>query len=536
MKLRLPDYMGVFAEENEKAFGHENATKLGDACVWLEQNEESLHVKACAAGTALKYIRLRWNFTEGEKRHEPVKVLGDEWERGYGRMEWRGVVPEKCMPWAFAVSNGSDTVEDTAGRLTECFGVKARPAALCFWQYDEKGVTLWLDVRNGGSGVLLGGRTLDVCEIVFGEYRDTTAFRAVHAFYGALCADRIVPNHKVYGSNNWYYAYGNSSHEEILSDARLVSELCEGLENRPYMVIDDGWSPNRTDGPWDRGNAKFPDMRALAEGIKAVGARPGIWVRYLADTGHETEGVLPEYRLMRDDKFLDPSHPAVLEMIKRDTRRIVEDWGYQLIKHDFSTCDIFGDWGVWRTTSLTDDGWHFYDRTKTSAEIVTAFYRTIREAAGEDTVIIGCNVIGHLTAGLAHLNRTGDDTSGREWERTRLMGPNTLAFRMAHDKTFYVADADCVGITENVPWALNREWLRALSSSGTPLFVSCKPGVLDEEGLNDLREAFRRASVQEDVLEPVDWMETTCPGLWRLNGELVRFNWIPETGAEGFRP
>ena len=43
-----------------------------------------------------------------------------------------------------------------------------------------------LVLRNGGSGVLLGGRTLDVCEIVFSEFRDTTAFRAVHAFYGAL--------------------------------------------------------------------------------------------------------------------------------------------------------------------------------------------------------------------------------------------------------------------------------------------------------------------------------------------------------------
>ena len=536
MKLRYPDVTDIYGEDAHGTFGAAAAAALKDIRVRLRESEGRLLVSAFACETPLRYIRLRWNFTAEESRGEPVRVLGDEWERGYGTMEWRAVVPERCMPWAFSVSNGSDADGSLTGRFTECFGVRVRPAALCFWQYDPCGVTLWLDVRNGGSGVRLNGRELDVCEIMFGEYRESTAFRAVHSFYGMLCGDPLEADHRIYGSNNWYYAYGESSHNDILNDARLVSGLCAGLENRPYMVIDDGWQPNRTDGPWDRGNERFPDMKALAEGMKALGVRPGIWIRYLADSRRETPGVLPEHRLPRDGQYLDPSHPGVLEKVKADTRRIVNDWGFSLIKHDFSTYDIFGDWGVRRTTTLTDDGWHFFDRTKTSAEIVAGFYRAIREAAGKDTVILGCNVIGHLAAGLVHLNRTGDDTSGREWERTRRMGPNTLAFRMLHDKTFYAADADCVGITEHVPWTLNREWLKALSASGTPLFVSCKPGALDEAGLEELRAAFARASVQADTLEPVDWMETTCPGLWRLNGRLVKFNWIPAAGAEGFKP
>ena len=536
MKLRYPDIVSIYAEGRQIAVEGQDKAALGDAQVWFEQPAGSLRVLARAEETALKYIALRWIFTDAERRREPVRVLGDEWERGYGRMEWRGIVPERCMPWTVAVSNGSDADRDVSGRFTECFGVKVRPTALCFWQYDQRGVTLWLDVRNGGNGVRLKGRTLAVCDVVFGEYRNDTAFHAIHAFYASLCDDRIEPPFKVYGSNNWYYADGKSSHEEILSDAKLVSDLCAGLENRPFMVIDDGWQPNPTNGPWDRGNERFPDMKSLAERMKALGARPGIWIRYLGDEKQDTPGILPEHRLSRNEKYLDPSHPSVLEKVREDTRRIVNDWGFELIKHDFSTYDIFGDWGVWRATTLTDDGWFFYDRTKTSAEIVVNFYRAIREAAGENTILIGCNVIGHLAAGLVHLNRTGDDTSGREWERTRKMGVNTLAFRMLHDKTFFAADADCVGITEAVDWRLNREWLRALSVSGTPLFVSCKPGVPDEAALNDLRQAFSRASRQEDALEPVDWMETTCPGLWRLNGEPVSFDWYPPMGAEAFRP
>ena len=230
-------------------------------------------------------------------------------------------------------------------------------------------------------------------------------------------------------------------------------------------------------------------------------------------------------RLSRDARFLDPSHPAVLELVARDTRRIVEDWGFSLIKHDYSTFDLFGDWGCNIKGHITKDGWHFHDRSRTSAEIVLDFYRTIREAAG-DAIVLGCNVIGHLAAGLVEINRTGDDTSGKEWARTRKMGVNTLAFRMLHDGAFFDADADCVGVMGLIPWKLNREWLRALSVSGTPLFVSYNPKLRDEAAFADLAAAFARSAKQADELVPLDWMENTCPEKWLLNGSPVEFDWF----------
>jgi hypothetical protein len=36
--------------------------------------------------------------------------------------------------------------------------------------------------------------------------------------------------------------------------------------------------------------------------------------------------------------------------------------------------------------------------------------------------------VGHLAAGLTHAQRTGDDTLGRAWDRTRRVGVNTLPF------------------------------------------------------------------------------------------------------------
>jgi alpha-galactosidase len=120
--------------------------------------------------------------------------------------------------------------------------------------------------------------------------------------------------------------------------------------------------------------------------------------------------------------------------------------------------------------------------------------------------IIGCNTVSHLCAGLVHLNRTGDDTSGREWERTKKMGVNSLAFRLAQNEAFYMCDADCVGILgEIIPWELNSQWLHLLSYSNTPLFVSCTDKLTDEQK-KDLKEAYQ---VYQSIhsIEPIDIFE-----------------------------
>ena len=108
-----------------------------------------------------------------------------------------------------------------------------------------------------------------------------------------------------------------------------------------------------------------------------------------------------------------------------------------------------------------------------------------------DALVIGCNTVSHLSAGVFEICRIGDDTSGTEWARTRKMGVNTLAFRGAQHGAFYVADADCVGVTNAVPWAMNRQWLDLLSRSGTMLFVSLAPDALGADQRRDLTRGAR---------------------------------------------
>jgi alpha-galactosidase len=198
---------------------------------------------------------------------------------------------------------------------------------------------------------------------------------------------------------------------------------------------------------------------------------------------------------------------------------------YDLIKHDYSTFDLLGRWGFQMGSEITDTGWSFADRSKTSAEIIRLFYETIHPPPGA-AVLIGCNTIGYLAAGTVQLQRIRDDTSGKEWARTRKMGVNTLAFRIAQHNALFAVDADCVGVTDMVPWTLNRQWLDLLSRSGTPLFVSIDPAALDTEKRADLRQVLERASSPAPLREPLDWMGTTVPSEWRFGEEPRAYDWF----------
>jgi alpha-galactosidase len=227
---------------------------------------------------------------------------------------------------------------------------------------------------------------------------------------------------------------------------------------------------------------------------------------------------------------LDPTIPEVQHKISQDIGRI-HDWGYALIKHDYSTFDIMGRWGFQMGTSLTRDGWAFASGTDcTTAEVIRALYATIRVAAG-DSLVIGCNTVNHLAAGQFEICRIGDDTSGTEWARTRKMGVNSLAFRGAQHGAFYAADADCVGVTKDIPWAMNRQWLELLSRSGTTTFVSLAPDAMGAAQREDLKRALAAAARPQPLGEPMDWQRRVYPEHWELAGGKRDFDWFGPDGA-----
>lgn len=513
--IRNPDVVTVLTDSGKVTDTEVTFTKVE---VSSDSSEKGLCIQVRATEDAVTFIRLRWQ----ERMDAPGQILTDDWERSYGTLEWRGFVPERKLPWYFLMNTPEGVF---------CAGVLVRPSALCYWQVDPKGVTLVLDVRNGGMGVKLCGRVLEAATVVSAWYPEISPFEAGKRFCGVMCKDPILPKSPVYGSNNWYYAYGKSSEREILEDTTYLAELTAGLSNRPFMVIDDGWQMNDCTGPWYTGNDRFPDMKGLASKMREEGVKPGIWLRLLADRSRRLS---KDWVLRTDaggDVSLDPSHPHVLSYTAENIARL-HDWGYELIKHDFSVYDTIGHFSNNMPTTLVKPGWHFYDRSKTTAEIIKEFYRVILESSG-GALILGCCVMDHLCAGYVHINRTGNDTSGQYWEKTRFCGVNAMAFKLFQHNQFYAVDADCAGLTEFVPWEKNAQWLDLLAKSGTVFFVSSKKGVLNERQKDILREAYARASVQTDTLEPLDWLTCTTPGRWLVNGEEVCYNWYEDGGISG---
>ncbi len=511
-----PDAIAIWTEE-----GRDDAA----ADILLTPVEgEGLRVEIGSVSAPLTYAALYWKTS----LPEAARILGDHWERGYGDLEWRGIMPERVLPW-YAL------IHDPKTGATQGYGVETGAGSFASWRVEETGVTLVLDLRSGGMGVHLGRRTLSAATIrTLTSEPDESPFVFACRFCRALCPAPRLPAHPVYGGNDWYFRYGNITTQTVQQDAGLIRELAPRGNNDPTYVIDAGWFPEAgcNGGPYDRGNAGFPDMPGLAAWMRSQEIRPGIWIRPLLTA----EKVSASWRVperhphgREASHYLDPTVPDVLERVRDDMARL-SAWGYEVIKHDFTTYDLLGRWGFQMGAEVTSGGWAFADRSRTNAEIIHRLYTVLREAAGEAT-LIGCNTVGHLGAGLFELQRTGDDTSGKHWERTRKMGVNTLAFRMPQHGAFFAADADCVGLTHAIPWDQNRQWLDAVARSGTPLFVSADPDALGPEQRAALSLAFAQAAQPTVSAEPLDWMQTTCPRHWRFDTETVPYDWSGFAGS-----
>ncbi len=517
--LRQPDAVVAYSglQEPVKLLRHSASWDLADvsAGLHLSPSGQELSIRVISPTTALTHLHLRWNL----RIHCDVRCLGDAWERSYGDLEWRGVVPNRVMPWYFLTFDGHNLCG---------FGVKVQPAAFCFWQLDPMGISLWIDIRNGGMPLLLGQRSLDVATVVArtGD-REETPFAAAQAFCRLMCTAPRLPVGPLYGSNDWYYAYGRNSPDGILRDADLVAQVAPNGGPRPYVVIDDGWQDPR----------RFPDMRDLARRIHSRNARPGIWVRPLrAPSGATSSLLLSNARFgaaaRKSTPAWDPTIPEALERVLDSVKDPV-NWGYEFVKHDFSTFDLLGQWGSAMGPLPAVDGWRFADRSLTTAEVLLRLYRSLRHAAGSNVVLLGCNTIGHLSAGIFESQRIGDDVSGTDWERTRRMGVNALGLRLPQHGTFYHADPDCVAITKAIDWHTARQWLDVVSRSGTSLFISAGTGDVGPDQLAVLRDAFRLVGLSYG--HAPDWIDTTAPRQWRFEDNIgTQYDWSGSNGAFPF--
>lgn len=487
-------------------------------------------VVVCPSEQPVQYLKLRFNcdFSLVDK------VYGDYWARcSYIHpLEWKNVLPERQMPWYCYL------MQD---KKVHCYGVKTGADCFASWYVDPKGISLFLDLSNGTGGTDLK-QPLVACEVVETEsLENESSFSVAKRFAKIMCEKPVLPKQPIFGVNNWYWAYGDISAQSVLLETDYLIKMTKGTKNRPYMIIDDGWQKNRTvgteggtyiGGEW-LPNEKFKDMKALCDKIHEKGANAGLWIRPLL-----TRENIPEEQVLTQGfggTILDPSHPENLKKIGEDVKRIKE-WGFDLIKHDFTQIDTFGSFADGTEVALSKDASikdrEFYDKTKTNATIIKNLYKTIQESAGEMDVI-GCNVFGHLSAGIHSIHRVGADTSGRAFEITRSDGINSM-MRLPQNKNFYLADPDCAAFTKMVDSGLNLDFLEMCAITGVTTLASVTPNSLTEKELKRINEIFKIIDRNQDFYDIKNYDKTCCPDTFiNEKGEEKSFDWY--RGYKGVR-
>ncbi len=514
--LRTPDFVTGATDKSSYRFEEEtNASCPIQYDFMIENNSAKVIIHP--SGAPVKFLKLRF----GADLSFAESVCGDTWVccGSEKPIYWSSITGYRNLPWYFYLRGGEKMA---------CYGVKTGADCFAFWQVDTKGITLFLNLTSGAGGTDLK-ESLVACEIVeyfAPDYQD--AYKTADIFASKMCDKPNLPEKPIFGLNDWYWAYGKVTHDIVIKEIDILSGLTQGLNNKPFLVIDAGWQKlydgDYIGGPWES-SEKFGDIKRTSEEIHKKDINAGVWFRPIL-----TREDLPEDVILRkhdEGIVLDPSHPYTLEKVASDVKKI-SSYGFRMIKHDFSVWDILGKVPGEDCTvnfySSSNALPKFYDNTKTTATIIKELYRTIQNTAGK-TLIMGCGVVNHLAAGIHQINRIGIDTSGRHFALTLNNGINSF-MRLPQNRNFYITDHDCAAFTPNVPFEENLNFLELCAISGTVTMASITPDLLNAKELQKIADVFKIADRVDNRVDIVNFEKTSMPEKFIYNGEIKEYNWF----------
>ncbi|MEN0005460.1 MAG: glycoside hydrolase family 36 protein [Bacteroidota bacterium] len=217
------------------------------------------------------------------------------------------------------------------------------------------------------------------------------------------------------GWTSWYNYYTD------ISEALLQKHI-EGFAARDFPIqifqIDDGYQTRV--GDWFSIKDSFPNgMRSIAEAIHAKGYKAGLWLApFVCERRSQLYQAHPDW-LLRDAKgrpvragyapiwsgyfyALDFYHPEVQAYLAEVLHTFVQTWDFDLLKLDF----------LYAVCLLPRPD-------KTRAQILHEALHFIREAVGQETLLLGCGVPLGPSFGLFDYCRIGADIH-LKWEHRLL--------------------------------------------------------------------------------------------------------------------
>jgi len=336
---------------------------------------------------------------------------------------------------------------------------------------------------------------------------------------------------------SWYQYFRNVTSEGVEKNLELLSDRYRGLDIE-LVQVDDGYQKEL--GDWLETSPGFAGgMKRLADEIASRGKMPGIWVAPFT--------VMRRSRLFKEKKDwvlrskkgrpvlagvnpmwkwrfygLDLTHPEVLDWL-REVFTTLKGYGYHFFKLDFLACGLL-------------EGKR-YDPSVTRAEAARRALAVIREAVGEDSIIMtaGCPIL--LGTGIFDIQRIGPDVApywrafyqplirDRSTPSTRNCLINTFTRCFMHGR-LWEADPDCLlvrGSEISLDEAERRTLASGVAMLGGAFMIS-----------DDLSLWGPEEEELAGCLLPPLRTRPFCPDLWRREVPRYMVNRLEDPGGAYF--
>ncbi|MDO5553034.1 MAG: alpha-galactosidase [Planctomycetia bacterium] len=421
--------------------------------------------------------------------------------------------------------------------------------------------------------LLLSAGTVNLATLAPGSFKLCAAGRIEESAEAVFCFDlindyfknRYVPWYSPIdrkrcpspptGWMSWNLYFDKATAEDNLAEARVGREYLQPYGMEFWSI--ESWQGNSDSLPVSNfyntnlevNEKQFPEgMKKLADDIRALGFRPGIW---MAPFGTGNEEFYKEHRdwflhtkegqpmsTWNGRYTLDPTNAEVRAHWKKIFDRASHEWGYEFFKIDGMSADGPGYSA------------HFFEMPYVRAAFkdpafpnpFEASVIAFREGIGPDRVFLACQ--GHASgpeAKYADASRIGSDivhpNQPVKWANLMQQAGRTLNQIFTHNIVFF-ADPDTLLVNEALTLEEARLSTTVVSLPGQMMFAGDKLGELPLERMRLLQQTLPVADIHPMQLYPFFRM---LP-VWDLKVSrdflswdvVALFNWGEEEQKVGF--
>lgn len=320
------------------------------------------------------------------------------------------------------------------------------------------------------------------------------------------------------GWMSWNTYFDKATAEDNLAEARVGQKYLQPFGCEIWSI--ESWQGNSDQLPVSKfynmnlevNEEQFPEgMKKLAEDIRALGFRPGIWMAPFG-TGNEefyrehkdwflhgADGV--PLRCWNGKYTLDPTAPEAREHLKKIFKTAREDWGYEFFKIDGMSGRSSGYCA------------HMYERPEVRARFkdpscpnpFELCVKAFREGIGDDAVFLACQ--GHTSgpeAAYAEMSRTGADVvhpnQPVKWANVLNQARCTVNQIFTHNISM-IADPDTV-LVKDLPLETARAEATIVALPGQLTFFGDRLAELDAQKMKILQQTLPVADVRPAAIYP----------------------------------